>query len=44
MTESKKNGVAIGFFVIFAVVMHFITSSWLNRVESSCENAKCYLD
>jgi len=44
MRGSKKSGVVIGFFVVFAVVMHLITSSWLDRVESSCENAKCYLD
>ncbi|MGB3368291.1 MAG: hypothetical protein WBA54_12425 [Acidaminobacteraceae bacterium] len=44
MKKSKKSGLIIGFFLVFAVVTHFIANSWLDRVESSCENAKCYLD
>jgi len=43
MRKSKKNGTIIVFFLVFAVVIHFITNFWLDRLESSCENAKCYL-
>lgn len=44
MKNSKKTGIAVAFFIMFAITVHFITSVCLDRLESSCENAKCYLD